>query len=55
MKKRYVLIVAICILFSISFMGCKEEIIVADNHIASYTISYLEGEENKEVAEVLQE
>lgn len=61
-KKQIVLCVALALILCISvviiivslFVGSKEETIVYDNHIAAYTISYLEGENTKKQAEALQ-
>lgn len=56
MKKRQILLCVICTLLCSFLVGCKEEEkAMADNHITAYTISYLEGEETKELAELLQE
>ena len=54
MRKQRILICVMCILLCVFLTGCKkDEVIVDDNHIAAYTISYLTNEDTAKMAERL--
>ncbi len=56
MKTRRILLCVTCILLCGFLMGCKQDKAdVAENHITTYTISYLESEGTKDIAGLLKQ